>query len=484
MEDFYNSEEEDFDLADDNELISRYENMLKSRQPAFFSVDDFEQLYFHYMNYLIDGFPLPDDQLRSGGAIIKAAIAQYPDAEILHLLQVYHTYKERRTSKKVLIDKLGKVPSPDYEQEHFKHLLAHIYTQIGERKKARSLLHFLLENTAYQEDKLALYYEILLLYETAEEAPKAIEYCNTILKTGEVSQGLLFGDMYWHYFLKPISIPVFELLAQQYTFSMDAWLYLGKSYFDLMMLEKAVQAFKYAAAVSNHSLPLVSLGRVMVLMGNLSEALDYFEEAIQIDPDRKELYTEMGEVLYNSEEAEQAMYFFSLALDADKKDMNALMGMALSLFSLERYDDSVAYIMRAKKAGELPLEALILLADDYIELDRNEEALEIYQQLVKQHPRDVDVWLSYSNYYAIMEDFEQACTIIKQGLEILPDNPFLLYRIANYCFLDEYTCLGVTYLQMAYHADADLVSFFLEYDEDVIKIPEVAEIVKVEKNIE
>ena len=489
MEDFFNTEEEDFDLADENELICRYENMQKNHHPAFFSVDDFEQLYFHYENFLLDSLSLHDmqlnellnEQLKKGGAVIKAAIAQYPDAEILQLLQVYHSYRERRISKKALVDKMAKVSYPDYEQEHFKRTLAYIYAQIGERKKALSILNFLLENTDDEEDKLLLYYEMLFLFESADEAPKAVEYCNNLLECEDINQGLLFTDMYWHFLLKPIAIPVFELLAQQYTFSMDAWLYLGKAYFDMTMLDKAIQAFKYSAAVSNHPLPLISLGRIYVISEKIPEALECFQEAIQLDPTRSGLYTEMGEILYNADDAQQAMRFFSMAIDADKKDANALLGMALALSSLERYDDSVAYIMQAKKIDKLPIEALLLLADDYIELDKDEEALAIYQKMVKKYPKDVDVWLSYSNYYAVIEDFEQACVVAKRGLEILPDNPYLLYRIANYCFLGKYTWQGVTFLQMAYHINADLLDFFSDYDENVMKIPEVIEMVNNEK---
>ena len=481
MEDFYDLEEEDFDLADENELISRYENMVRNHQPAYFSEDDFEELYFLYMNFYIDSFPVQAEHLLRGGAVIKAAIAQYPDSKILKLLQTYHAYKERRTSKRVILDKLAKIPFPDYEQEHFRHVLAHIYCQIGERKKAIQLLEYLLEHTDDEDYIFALHYEILLLYESAQDVPQAIARCNDILKLEIVGKSLVFTDMYWHYHLKPIAIPVFEALAAQYTFSMDAWLYLGKSYFDLMMVEKAVQAFKYAAAVSNnHSLPLISLGRIYVITGKISEAVECFHEVMQLDPNKTELYTEMAEMLYNANDAEQAMYFFAKALDADKKDTNAMFGMALALSSLERYEDSISYIMRAKRIAELPVEAWLLLADDYVELNRDNEALAIFRQLTKQHPKDVDVWLSYSNYYAVIEDFEQACAIVRQGLEVLPDNAFLLYRIANYYFLGRYTWRGVAYLRLAYHTDPELLDFFAAYDEEVMNIPEVLEIVNNE----
>ena len=478
MDDFFDLEEEDLDWADERELISRYENMVRNHQPAFFSVDDFEQLYFYYMRFFIDGFPMQDGQLKKGGAVIKTAISQYPDAEILHLLQAYHAYKERRTTKKVLIDKLGKIPFPDYEQEHFQHVLAHIYRQVGDRRKAFPLFASLLENADDMEDKVRLTYEILFLLGSPEDAPKAVEYCNYLLKTGELDQSLLFGDIYWSFLLKPIAVPVFELLTKQYTFSMDAWLYLGKAYFDAAKLEQAIQAFRYAVALSNHPFPLVSLGRVLAISGKITESFECYLDALQLDPKQTGLYAEMGEILYYSEDAEQAIHYFSLALDADKNDMNALFGMALALSSLERYEESVAYLLRAKKIDRLSIDAWLLLADDYTELNRDEEAVKIYRQLIKKYPKDVDVWLSYSNYYVVMENFEQACVIAKQGLAILPDNPFLLYRIANYYFLETDIPLGISYLQLAIHADAKLINFFTDYDEEIMKIPEVAEIVK------
>jgi len=477
MENIFNWEEEDFGWSDENELVTRYENMLKNRQSAFFSVDDYEELYFYYVHFYADFFFLQMDQIVKGGAVIKAAIAQYPDSEILQLLHSFHVYKEKRLSKKMLITQLERIPYPHYEQEHFTNLLAHIYRQIGERNKALNLFISLLENNYSQEDKLLLYYEIISLYETAKEAPLVLKYCNHILETGTVSHEILCAELYECMWLKPIAIPVFELLTQKYTFSMYAWLYLGKSYADILMLDESARAFRYAVAISNNNpFPLVALGRVLVISDKITEAFECFEEAIQLDPKQVVLYVEMGEILYGLDDKERAMYFFSQALDANEKDVNALMGMALTLSSLERYNDSIAYIMRAKKIEELSLEAWLLLADNYIEVDRDGEAEEIYQRLAKKYPKDVDVWLSYSNYYAMIEDFQQAYAVAKQGLAILPDEPHLLYRIANYCFLGQDVAQGLLYLQLAYRINADLAEFFIDYDEEVLKIVEVAEI--------
>ena len=480
MENFFNLEEEDFGWSDENELVARYENMLTNRQSAFFSVDDYEELYFYYVNFYADAFFMQADQLAKGSAVIKAAIAQYPDSEILQLLQIYHSFKENRLSKRMLIDKLGQIQSPNYEQEHFTNTLAHIYRQIGERNKALPLFHSLLENACTQEDRLELYYEIMFSYETAEEAPQVLKYCNSVLETGLVSHETLCAELYGFFWLRSIAIPVFELLTQQYTFSMSAWMYLGKSYADIMMFDESARALKYAIAISNHPEPLVALGRVLTISGKIAEAFECFEEALQIDPEQEELYTEMGELLCSMNNSERAMYFFSQALDANKDDINALMGMALALSSLERYNDSIEYIMQAKRIEALSLEAWLLLADNYIEVDRDSEAVDIYQQLAKQYPKDVDVWLSYSNYYAMIEDFQMAVVIAKQGLAILQDNPYLLYRIANYCFLDQDIPQGITYLQWAYRINAALANFFVDYDEEVMKISEVIGIVNGE----
>ncbi|MCL2132344.1 MAG: tetratricopeptide repeat protein [Lentimicrobiaceae bacterium] len=482
MEDFFNSEEEDWEWGDEIELVARYENMLRNRQSIFLSVDDYEQLYLYYMSVFEVVFPTYDEHLKKGGTVIRAGIAQYPDSEILQLLQEYHLYKENRMSKKMLISKLARIPFPDYEKEHFSHILAYIYRQIGERKKAFALFASMLEKTDDEEDREALYYDMMFLYENAENAPQAAECCEKILKFGNTNQEVLFGDMYWHFLYKPIAVPVFELLAKQYALSMPAWLYLGKSYFDTLMMEESVQAFRYAVAISDHPLPLVSLGRILVVLGEVQEAIECFEEAIRLEPRWGYVYTEMGEILFDTDDAERAMYFFSLAIDADPNDADALLGMALVLSSLERYEDSIAYIMRIKKINELPIEASLLLADNYIETDRGEDAVTVFQQLLKQYPEDVDVWLSYSNYYAMEEDFQQACAVAKQGLTVLEDDPFLLYRIANYCLLDGDIPQGIAYLRLAYHTNADYVCVFVDYDEDVLKIPEVVEIIEYKIN--
>jgi tetratricopeptide (TPR) repeat protein len=185
--------------------------------------------------------------------------------------------------------------------------------------------------------------------------------------------------------------------------------------------------------------------------------------------------------MYGLSEYKHAMYFFTLALDADKNDTTAMLGMAFALSDMEEYEKSVDYIMRTKKIEELSAEAWLLLAENYIELDRDDDAVKIFKWLAKQYPKDIDVWLEYSNYYAVVEDYPQACDVAKQGLAILPDNPFLLYRMANYYFLEGDIVLGSTYLYLAFHINAKLISFFAQYDEEVMKLPEVIRIINNEQ---
>jgi len=481
MNENFNTEEEEWD-EDERELVARYENTLKNRQSSFFDVDDYEELYFHYMGFYRDMNPIPNDNLKKGSAVINAAIAQYPKSEILQLLQTFHLYRENRLSKKMLVGKLEQIRFPQFDNEHFTHVLAHIYRQVGERKKAKELLLSLLDKAEDDEDKTLLYYQILFLHEKEDDLPNILDCCNQILKIGEVSSEILFWEIYEHYFLKPLAVPIFEALTQRLPFSMPAWLYLGKSCADMLRYEQAVQAFRYGVALSDNPMPLVALGYTLAEMDRITEAFECFQEAIAREPKLTVLYAEMGEFMHGLEETEHAIHFFSMALDADKQDTSAMLGLAFVYSDMERYEDSIYYIMEAKRTdGELPTEAWLLLADDYIEVNRDEDAVEIYLRLLKQYPKDVEVWLAYSNYAALVEDYQMACGIIHQGLAVLPDNPFLLYRMANYYFLDRDIRLGTTYLYLAFHSNPQLVSFFTDYDEETNQIPEVISIINLDK---
>lgn len=482
MEDFFNAEDEDFEFEEEDELIARYENMLKNRQAIFLSVDDYEELYLYYVNLYMTPFFFLEEDLVKGGSVIKAAISQYPDSEIIQVLQHYHHFRVDKITQKELVGRLSAMPFPAYEQERFRFIMAHIYRQADEKNKALAMLESLFESAYSADDKIELCYEILFLYETADDVPQAIKCCEVLLNTRGINQEVLFWEVYDYFFLKPIAIPFFEQLTQRYSFSVHTWLYLGKSYADMAMYEESIQALKYAVAISDNVFPLIWLGRVYAVSGNIPEAFQCLQEAMQIDSSRVELYTEMGELLYGMDDYTQATCFFSLALDINKCDVNALIGMALVLSSQERYDESIGYIMRVKKIESLSSEALLLLADNYIEVNRDDEALDIYEQLLLQYPKDVDVWLSYSNYYAMIEDFQHACAIAKQGLSILHGNPLLLYRIANYYILEGDISHAITYLRLAYHTNADCISVFIDYDEDVMKNPVIADIVNYLKS--
>jgi tetratricopeptide (TPR) repeat protein len=117
------------------------------------------------------------------------------------------------------------------------------------------------------------------------------------------------------------------------------------------------------------------------------------------------------------------------------------------------------------------------MSDYLIELGRDDEAITLFEQMTEVFPSVADVCLSYSNYYASCENYTQAYAILRCGMFVMKDNVALMYRMANYCFLEGKNERAISFLETAYLIDPTYLDMFLEYDEDISNNPLIMDVV-------
>jgi len=482
MSDFFESEEDELDDLDDIELISRYENMIDGNSSTYLSVDDYECLFIHYARFYYF-FSLPEEiNLEMAGKVLRDGLEQYPDAGSLQLFAVFYKFLTENLTVEKTVKLLKKINIEEVEKNAQTYYLANIYAKIDAVPEAVELYQNLLEQIETEEEKVGIYSDLIFLFNKEEDVTKMFEYYEKIRYLNPIRERFLFKDLYFHFLFKPeLGAMFFKLYVEKYPFSAKGWLSLGGMYAVLMLYEKTVEALENAVALSDEADYLISLAGAYNAWGKKEKALEYYLEVLSKAPEHTDCYIDIADLYFVLGQTELALKYYGLSLDAIPDDIDSLIGTAITLASMEKYEEALSYLNKIRKKNVVPVVALLLMSDYLVELERDEEAITLYEQMTELYPLVADVWLSYSNYYVSYEDYNKAYSILRCGLFAMKDaedSVQLMYRMANYYFLDKQNDRATSFLTAAYLIDPDYLDMFLEYDEETANLPEVIEIVK------
>jgi len=477
-EDFFDLEEEELEDLEYVELVSRYENMARGNRAVYLSVDDYENLFIYYTHFSFLPFPAENANLKMAGKVIRDGLSQYPNADLLRLFAVYYRYLNENLTTEKTIKLLQQIDLQEYDNFIASYYLANIYAKINAVSESIALYQELLENTQYEEIKVQVYSDLLFLLDKQEDIPKMLEYYDNVLELEPEHTRFLFRDLYFHLLFKPeLGALFFELYVKRYPFSAKGWHCLGQLYAVLSLYEKALEALDNAVALSDDAGHLIALAEVYKAFGQPEKSLEYFLEVLESHPKYTDCYIDIADLYYALGHVELALRYYGLSLDAFPDNSEALIGTAIALASTEKYEEAISYLEKIRKMNVVPVEALLLMSDYFIELERDEDAITLFEQMTELHPLVADVWLSYSNYYASYGNYAQAYSVLKCGMFAMKDNVQLMYRMANYYFLDGKNERAISFLETAYLIDPTYLNMFLEYDEDIEKNPLIMDIV-------
>ena len=137
------------------------------------------------------------------------------------------------------------------------------------------------------------------------------------------------------------------------------------------------------------------IGRINHYWENHSEAIKYYEKALEIDVDYGEAHYNIGNIYFRQNNLEKSKYHYLKAIEANPGDIYALNA----------------------------------LAQTYLRLKEFEEALKYHREALDHNPKDLYALRGTGNIYLVMQNFGEALNYYYKALEINPFDGFTLYDI-------------------------------------------------------
>ncbi|MEM3395903.1 MAG: tetratricopeptide repeat protein [Thermoplasmata archaeon] len=191
--------------------------------------------------------------------------------------------------------------------------------------------------------------------------------------------------------------------------ALEKYMKTGMKFFEMKEYEKALQWFDEALQLKPGYDRAISMkARTYMAMGKNEVALEIYKNALEMMPDKYELWYELGDLLHQLERYDEELECYTKILENNKKLDNVWNNMGVVYFIKEKYEDALFCFERANKLKPGTPNYLNNLATAQKKLGKHEEALSSYKKVLEIAPDYADVLLNIGLLYNEMEKYEEA----------------------------------------------------------------------------
>lgn len=215
------------------------------------------------------------------------------------------------------------------------------------------------------------------------------------------------------------AVAALEQAVQKDADSFDAWSMLAQACFFAGSAATALKAGKRAAEINSGNAELFfSLG-VYASEMNKDEAIDYYRNALSIDPSSIKAWVNLGNCMLDCKYVEDAIAAFNKALKSDSSCFQALMGLSRAYGNLGQWVESLAIAQQSLNRDPLSDAAAFMVAFSFHKLGRKQDAVNAYEYLMRLEGAKTPSNLIYAgNAYEGLGDDDKALTCYQDAFNM------------------------------------------------------------------
>jgi tetratricopeptide (TPR) repeat protein/peroxiredoxin len=165
-----------------------------------------------------------------------------------------------------------------------------------------------------------------------------------------------------------------------------------------------------------------NLGILAAREGNFDQAIQYFQKALQIDPEHSIALENLGSAYRQKKDWPQAKDALERALALNPEDPEANYSLGMVFAQLNDTEDANNYLQKAIAARPAYPEALNNLGILYLHTQHPVEAIQSFEQSIRVAPAYDQAYLNLARVYAIEGDREKAKAVLQDLLKQHPDH--------------------------------------------------------------
>lgn len=384
-----------FDSKEFREILSTYEESVKSSHPSFMDVDDLVDIADYY-NYI--------GQNKRAKNVIDYALDIYPGSTLPLAYKAREALaKEDITMAKDLAASIIDKNDPDYI-----YLKAEILIAQSSVEEADNYLRQYLEETSYEEREDVVL-DVVNLYLDYGLNDKAYEWTMRSMDTNHTEYKELLGRTLFGMGRFSESADVFNELIDRNPYSKKYWNALANAQFMNDNFNDSITSSEYAIAIDpDDPEGILSKANGLYRLENYDEALKYYERYNQIVKADDFGLLSQGICLVNMSRYEDALNILKEAEKKAHKDSVYLpqiyQEMAFAYSNLKEVEKAMECIDNTRKLDCDHLDMTVLKGHICLENNRKEDAEKYFQKAIADSGQSPDIILRiivsmYDNNY-------------------------------------------------------------------------------------
>ena len=407
------------------ELVTRFEQMMRHNQSAFFDADELEDIIDFYGE---------NGDFTSLLSVVEFGLSIYPLNHMLMLKEAQALLSLGKITQGIQrLKKLEKIE----KSEELCLTLASVYSQQREHQKSIKYLREALSFSSGENDT-EIYLEMAFEYENMSRFDKAKDVLKeAILKFGD-NEMLLheLAFVFENLGGAAESVEYFSKLTDVDPYSYAAWYNLGNALQSSDQVVAAIEAYDYCIAIQEDFTPAYyNKAHCLFKQENYIDSIRVFEETYAYEPPQAHVFCHIGECFEKLQEFDKAIFYYRKSISADESYADAYLGIGLTLDFQGKTEEGLAFIDKAMVMDPDNTDYLLFKLDIVSRNADNKRAHDTIEALLNYHRHSADMFLDVSEYYMHMDDFERAMLIIDEGIHELAESNQLLIRKASYYFL-------------------------------------------------
>lgn len=416
--------QQDFLFSDnDNQVVLRFEGMLRSQTIGYFDVEEFETLVDYYSTVM---------EFKKALLVVEEGLKQHPASTTLKLQKsrIFHRLGKYKTALVMLRSIGGYTFDIDALM-----LEGEIHLRLKHKKLADDCFVRLLTLSTEDRDQHCL--DIAYIYLGVGEKPMAIRYLKEGLKGNPTNKDILFelalasedkGEM-------ENAISYYNQLLDIDSYNEDAWFSLAMSYIAMEKFELAIDALDFALAIDDAFISaFMHKGNALMRLEKYHEAIESFEHYGTFDENHIESLVYQAECYEQLTDHQKAIGLYKKALEADDEFLEAYIGLAFCYQTIKDYSESIACFLRALDFNKEDDESWAGLGESYMAIEAYESAHNAFSKSLQITPDQNDLWVFVAGICINQDKITEALEAIKNGLMREPTSPELLILFA-YCLI-------------------------------------------------
>ncbi len=421
MDDFFDHDEDKDGL---NELLERFEQMLKDGKHFFFDTEEYEDLVEHYIQH---------NDLKLANRALNMGMEQYPGSTVLLIRQAQLLISSNKAEKALKV--LARVENIDPTNSELYITKGAIYSKLQRYDEAIREYNKAINE---HEDLATIYTSIAYEYENLNNYDRAIEYLKRVLEIEPLNEAV-FHELAFCYEIShqfEASITYFNEYLDKYPYSHYAWFNLGIAYNEIGLYEKAVDAYDFCIAINpNLSWAYYNKATTLGNMGFYKLAVETYKDTFAFEKPEAITYYFIGECYEKMEDYHSAIEYFRKATTMDKDIADAWIGMGVAYEELDDIKSALRFVKKGLSLDPQNPEYLATLAIVQQHAGLYEEAAESFANAAKYGPDDNNIWLDFSAMYAELDEYKTAIRVLDMGISVQPENILLQLRKIAYLYL-------------------------------------------------